>query len=665
MIPILFAGTETSFTSNGLGRLSDATKCEVTEERNGVYELVLEYPITGSLFRQLIIGNYILATHDNNGDAQPFQIYRIDQSSEGFCEVRAWHISYLLNNIILEPFTASSCAAAIAAIPTHSINNNPFTFWTDKVVTKDFELSIPASVRSVLGGSSGSLLDTYGKGEYEFDKFTVKLYLNRGSDRGVTIRYGKNLVTLDRELDGSNIFNAVVPYWTDGTNTVNLDHTVVKSGETEGKAIALDLSEAFDTQPTTAQLEARAQSYINGTSSYELKENLKIDFVQLWQTEEYKNVANLQRISLCDTVTIIYTKLNVNVSAKCIKVVYDTLKERYSEMELGTPRTNLTQQIQDDIVSPAMSMVPSKSMMKSAIDRATELISGGYGGYAVWHYLSDGTPSELLFLDAPDESQAVNIIRFNRNGVGFSTDGGVTYQNAWTIDGHLNADFITVGTLVGITITGNTIQGNDIIGGTITGSLIKTTGTYDSGIVGTTEIYNGSVKSTGTDNGSPAEQFESVFEASGVGLDWYSENDPTEVWKTFLAAGELYLQIVRNGNITKQIALGPDGIQNINNMAAKHIFLDQSVSSDSSLDIEVGSYGTYWSGIVVGMAQGVGPVIIGLTYNNGTLTRRNLMTNSSWNNNALRFACSVSGGVATLTVTSNNSNTSKISLFIG
>lgn len=447
MTPILFSSAETAFTSNGLGRLSDAKKCEVTEERNGEYELVLEYPVTGPLIDSLVPGAYIYTTHDNHGDAQAFQIYSVSEPIKGFVTINAWHISYALNNIILQPFTAASCSLAVAAIVPNSINTNAFTFTTDKNVVKDFVLDVPRSVRSVLGGSSGSLLDVYGKGEYEFDMFNVSLKVNRGSNRGVTIRYGKNLSSLERQLDASNVYNAVVPYWisADGSEKVYLDHTVVKTGEIEGKAIALDLSEKFDTAPTTLQLESAAQTYVDTTENYTLKENLKFDFVQLWQTEEYKDVSSLERVSLCDTVTIVYTKRGITASAKCIKVVYDALKERYISMELGEPRTSLTQQISEQIVGSGAVGLPATSIMKSAIAKATELISGGFGGYIKTKKLSDGTPSEILIMDSPTEATATNIIRFNQNGIGFSTDGGATYANAWTIDGNLVASYITTG----------------------------------------------------------------------------------------------------------------------------------------------------------------------------------------------------------------------------
>ena len=151
MIPILFASSETTFTSNGIGRLADARTCEVTEERNGSYELVLEYPVTGPLMSSIVPGAYIYATHDDHKTPQAFQIYQVSAPLEGFVKVNAWHISYALNSILVKPFTAGSCTSALAAIPTNSVNTNTFTFWTDKSVTATYTL--PPSIALALFGS--------------------------------------------------------------------------------------------------------------------------------------------------------------------------------------------------------------------------------------------------------------------------------------------------------------------------------------------------------------------------------------------------------------------------------------------------------------------------------------------------------------------------------
>lgn len=377
MIPILYDNAETTFTSNGLGRLIDATSCQVTEERNGQYELIMQYPVGGQLYDQLIPGNYIAATHEDSDDIQPFEIYNVSAPLQGLITVNAWHISYKLNYIVCAPFTATTCANAVAGIATNSMNTNPFTFSTDKTMSASFSLKTPANARSVLGGMAGSILDIYGPGEFEFDKWAVKFHTNRGADNGVSIRYGKNIRSLDMQLDGSNKYNAVVPYWTNDETVVALDHVVTRTGQTADHVIALDMSSEFETAPTMAQLEAAAQTYIDASANYKIKDNLKIDIVPIWKAAEYQYNSNFDAIKLCDTVTIIYGKYNINATAKVIKVVYNTLLNRYDSIELGEPQTTLSQQIAADVSSDIMQQVPETA--KRTIMGDLDAIKTGIG----------------------------------------------------------------------------------------------------------------------------------------------------------------------------------------------------------------------------------------------------------------------------------------------
>lgn len=718
MTPILYSSTETAFTSNGIGRLADARRCEVTEERNGQYELLLEYPTNGALLSYLVAGNYILATHDSTGKPQPFQIYNVSEPLNGFVEVRAWHISYALNAIILKPFTAGSCAETVSLLASKSINTNPFSFWTDKSVSAAFALTVPKSVRAVLGGSEGSLLDVYGKGEYEFDLYDVKLHLNRGVDRGVQIRYGKNLVSLERELDASNIHNAVVPYWTDGETTVSLDHLVVKTGQTAGRAVALDLSDSWDAAPSAAELETKAQTIIDASESYELKENLKLDFVFLWQTEEYKDIANLERVNLCDTVHIVYTKRGINATAKVIRVVYDALRERYLEMELGEPRTSLYQQIQRDTVQTVTPMIPSRPAIQSAIDKATELIGGGFGGYIKYKYLVDGTPSEMLIMDTPSEATATNIIRLNQNGIGFSTDGGATYRNAWTIDGQLNADFITTGNLIANIITTGLLQDatGDNYWNLDTGEFNTQQGHIGDFVIADGKLSSGTVgiDSTGaelTNQGliysykSPylSDTVRMRYDISRLAMDaargqgWKSaliilpniSADGLQTSANFIAGAsqqsifmlhdpdfatypfEVYknAEFLGDVKIANPLPISSGGTGQASAPAALealsdgHIFLNRTLTSGSPITLTIGGAvsNAYWGALVTGFIQNIGAIVLAVRNDAGTITARNLVTNSSWNSSALSFT--VSGN--TLTISTNQSSTNVVNLFIG
>ena len=203
MKPILFPSTATEFKTQGLGVLTDAISCTVNEERNGAFELTMQYPDTGVHFDEITDRCIIYAIPSPYRAPQPFRIYRITRPMDGIIMVYAQHITYDLSGVPLNPFTAINAPDALSKLSLNAAVDSPFTFWTDKATVASFAVSTPSSTRSVLGGSSGSILDVYG-GEYEWDGFTVRLYGHRGYDNGVVISYGKNLTDIEQDRNISN-----------------------------------------------------------------------------------------------------------------------------------------------------------------------------------------------------------------------------------------------------------------------------------------------------------------------------------------------------------------------------------------------------------------------------------------------------------------------------
>lgn len=451
MIPVLYEDNETNFTTNGIGRLTDAIECTVSEELNGPYELDMRYPLTGIHYDDIREGRIILAEPFEGGTWQPFIIYNVSRPISGIVTVKAEHISYLLNKIVIMPFTASSCAQALTAIPNHTANTCPFTFATTKTVEGDFFVAYPRAARGLLGGEQGSILDVYGKGEYEFNRFTVNLYVNRGTDNGVTIRYGKNLTDLVRDSDIENAYTGIVPFWRnhDG-DLVTLTSPVVWSDYRGSFAYDIikpvDFTSTWQEEPTQAQLQAAAEAYVTANEGWKMKENIKISFVALWQTEEYKNIANVERVKMGDTVHVIYEALGVDVAAEVIKTEYDVLTERYNSVELGAKKNSLGTVLKDTLTPAILS--ESNDFTSAAIEEATKLITGANGGHVVIGTNANGEPNEIYIMDTDDVGTAQKVLRMNMNGIGFSTNGfDGPYSTAWTIDGAFVADYITTGTL--------------------------------------------------------------------------------------------------------------------------------------------------------------------------------------------------------------------------
>lgn len=534
MIPILYSPTETNFNNNGLGLLYDCIEATVTEERNGQFELSFVYPTTGIHFSEIQDSCFVKAIPGDGEAAQFFRIYYTSKPIGGKVEYKAEHISYQLKYIPVSPYTASTAISALEGIADNAEEACPFTFWTDVATAGDFKLESPVSGRSVLGGMEGSVLDIYG-GEYKWDNYLIRLYNQRGEDRGVTLRYGKNITDIRQERNIAETVTGVMPFWTGESEGiqlyVSLPEKVVRGDKANNfpfkRTIPLDCSGDFNEPPSEAALREAAQRYLAQTGMGVPNVNITVSFVALWQTEEYKDIANLERVKLCDTVTVYFEPLDIAAEAKVIKTEYDVLQERYSSIELGDARSNFASEVRADINANSAEIIKrtvSPSFLRQAINRATELIRGGLGGYVVFTTNSDGEPQEITIMDTDDVQTATQCIRINKNGIGFSLTGyDGPYTSAWTIDGHFNADFITTGNLTANLIKGGVLK----LGGSQNGN-------------GVIEVYNGSGQKIGSWTKDGLDATGSLTMKSGnyfgnIGTSYYCEHDSNtgaNTWKS-------------------------------------------------------------------------------------------------------------------------------------
>ena len=350
MIPILYESDEVSFTSNGLGRLRDAISVVVTEERNSIYELEMEYPIDGVNYDRIQCGRIIAVTHDESGNIQPFDIVSYERPINGVVKFHCTHVSYRQCAMTVSGTNINSLADAFTMLG-NAQPSNPFMYWTNKT-SLGFLASadgVPHTVRSILGGMEGSILDAYG-GEYEWDRWTVKLWASRGSLKPFTIRYGVNLTDYSEEVDYSDTYTACIPYWTGQDNNGN-DVIVTGSMQTAEypsfngitRCIPLDVTDKFENKPTAAQVEAQGLSYINANQTYLPAQNIKVDFVRISDSPEYAQFASLQQCRLCDTINVKFPRYNMTGQFKIVKTEYDVLREKYITLELGTLSTSLAE----------------------------------------------------------------------------------------------------------------------------------------------------------------------------------------------------------------------------------------------------------------------------------------------------------------------------------
>lgn len=453
------------FGTQGIGTLSDTISCTVTEERNGLYELTMQYPISGVHFADIVQRAFILARPNYTDDPQPFRIYKITKPLNGICTIYAQHISYDLSGYEMpKGLSAVNLTAAVRLLSEYS---GIFNIKTTKTGTAGFKTDVPSSVRSWLGGKEGSLLDLYG-GEWHWNGYDCTLSTARGENRGVTIRYGKNLTTLQQDEECSNLYSTVRAYISDGNgNTIN--GNLVSTGISLGTArtLFLDAGGQFEGTPTVAQLTAYAQQYIWNNNLTVPKVNLTLDFVQMQSLAE--------RVDLCDTVTIQFEQLGVSAQAKCIKTVWDVLKERYTQTVFGDAQSSFASTMATVVSDTQAQIRDTKSTLEKSIDRATSLITGNSGGYVVFHDGDgDGKPDEILIMDTPSIDTAVKVWRWNQNGLGYSSTGyDGNFALAMTADGQIVADFITTGTLDADAVQVINLDASNITTGTMTADHIS------------------------------------------------------------------------------------------------------------------------------------------------------------------------------------------------
>ena len=458
MIPILYSENETAFASNGIGRLSDYISATCKQGLNGEFEIELIYPDTGVHSTELKERRYILAKPDEVSTPQAFEVYKVTKSASGRrLTVNAHHITYKLNGMPVAPFTATGIQPALNGLVSNTLVTNPFTVWTDiNNTTTVFNNAVPHSFRALLGGVEGSIIDAF-NAEIEWDMYTVKAYARRGADNGVQIRYGKNLTEFKNERSSETFYTGCIAFWANEDNTIAGDVQYIPNHTdyVNEKIYILDVSQDYQEQPNIDSLNSAATNYIVAHNfGREYADSLQVSFVQLWQTEEYKNIAPLERVALGDTVTVVYDGFSVPM--RVVEYSYDVINERYKTMVLGTKKATLQQTITQPIEQTiSRTITQAVSNLENAIVQATDLIRGGLGGNIVINTNADGTPNEILIMDTPDINTAVNVLRMNMAGIGYSSTGyNGQYTQAWTLsDGAFNADFVRAGHIDGSLIT--------------------------------------------------------------------------------------------------------------------------------------------------------------------------------------------------------------------
>lgn len=346
MIPTLYDKTG----NNKIGDLNDCIECLVEEERNGIFELTMIYPANSSILESIVYDNIIVADANDYLKSQKFRVYNTRKLMANRIEVCARHISFDLVHDWVDVISIEnqSCEYALNTVFRNSQFSKHFKGYSDIINAQNFKVNKVTCLEAI-GGTSGSIIDTYGTGaEILRDNTDIHVLNRRGHDNDVTIEYRKNLTGLEVEEDTTDLVTRIMPYaiYTNSNNEEievrgdfidsplinNYAHPYVKY---------MDYSEEFEEGevPTKTKLNNLATKEYTINKIDIPKCNYKIEFIPLSKCAGYEGLED--RINLCDVVTVKDSRYNIDTQAKVIKVVFDVLRGRYDSMELGEPRTTL------------------------------------------------------------------------------------------------------------------------------------------------------------------------------------------------------------------------------------------------------------------------------------------------------------------------------------
>jgi phage minor structural protein len=358
MRPILYNANETAFETYGLGEI-DATKAQVTRERNGNYTLYIEYPASGPLAGTFKNDMRIKSDAGLRTKNQTFFISRISKDSTGILKIYAKHISHLTEKMAIRNNTNATGTAqsALAIWALNALGGIRFDTWSDIDLTSKTSWNIAdfKTARDALGGVKGSILDVWG-GEYEFDNTVIRLHKQLGRKSPTVLEYGRNILRAEDDQDIEGAYTSVYPYATytpenqgSGEGGATSQQVTVELPEkyvdgpyiglyNERRVLIVDFSSNFKDKevPTIDKLRRLAKEYAINNRLGLPKINTKIEYVDLSKTLDYKLTQILEEAELCDIVPVYYPQIGLtSEDAKLTTIVYDVLLEQNDSVEVG------------------------------------------------------------------------------------------------------------------------------------------------------------------------------------------------------------------------------------------------------------------------------------------------------------------------------------------
>ena len=453
MIPVIFKPGEKDFTTNGLGRLIDATRCEITEEANGKYELEMDYPAI-SRFSDYFENGYQIKAKPN--DLEEYHIFEIKQTfKDTFTNsivIYAQSRTYKLGNRQVRLVTVDNRNGSEAMKLIEQNMDEPCDIKLHSDInTASSTIFEARNVLNCIAGEQGSLLQYWG-GEIKREPFKLSLLRRRGRDNVGTVRYGKDLKGLTIKFDWQSIVTKVLPFaelqsGADGTSQRIYGNAVKSEYISKYPDVYAQYVQFTEEQGVKdlASLNKVAGKYFTTLypGSDKPKVSIELEIEKLTDSEEAKEFAKMRNYNLFDTFIVYHKLYDIDIQTKVTGIVYDALAEKTIKITAGDIQVSFYKQQSQDF-QEAIKTLTKKDYMSNFIDYITDLINGVKGG-SILQYPKN-RPHTLYFMDTDSTDTAKNVIAINNQGIGFSTTGWKgPFRNAWTIDGILNADFIRAG----------------------------------------------------------------------------------------------------------------------------------------------------------------------------------------------------------------------------
>lgn len=344
MIEVYVKGNE-DYESNGDMTLTPTT-CEVELSVEGIAELTLEHPIDDLGRWEYLVNDNVIAAPTPYSKKQLFRIYDYTKTET---EVTAYarHIFYdsageMLVDVRPTDKTGQEALDIILSGTKYKAKTN--------IKTRSTAYYIRKNIMEAIGGDNeNSFINRWG-GERMYDNFTVIINDRLGGDYGACAEFGRNMTGIEADISIDDVVTRIIPVsynghtlegeepWIDSPlieSYANPRAAVIKFEDVKLLEDCQEGEEGFSTlELLREELKRRCtKEYENGLDKP--KVNYKVDLVEVANTEDYKDYKKLTTIGIGDDVLTKDRKLKINVTARCIRLVYDCIEEENAEVELG------------------------------------------------------------------------------------------------------------------------------------------------------------------------------------------------------------------------------------------------------------------------------------------------------------------------------------------